>query len=65
MAFPVKPEDFKSIIVKPEDSFATGLIKVAIRLPIAVFKNIRYMHNADGTFTEKFKQDICNLGCNQ
>lgn len=65
MPFPVKPAQFRKLVVKPEDSLAAALIKAGILFPIAWWKNYRYMWKEDGTMTAQFQQDHCDIGCNK
>jgi hypothetical protein len=63
MPFPVRPSDFENIIVTKDDSLGAGMVKVFIRLPILVYRLVRYMFEANGSFTQEFKDDLCALDC--
>ena len=61
---PVKPSDFEKLIVKPEDTFADGLMKV-MRSFILFWRNYTYMFDAFGGITAEFEADLCAIGCGQ
>lgn len=63
MPFPVRPSDFEQTIVLADDSVGTAIVKTFIRMPILFFRMIAYMFTANGSLSDAFKEQICNLSC--
>lgn len=59
---PVTVFEFESLIVQPEDSLGTAIVKTYVRLPVLLLKLWRWMMNADGTITTEFRDWLC-AGC--
>lgn len=60
--FPRTPSDFKALIPSVAGSFCEKFLR-SLQLPNLVYDIIAYIINEDGTFTDEFKADICNLSC--
>lgn len=56
---PVKPPDFFSLIVQPEDDLCTMMKKAFLQFPVKLYQWFKYWHMPDGTFTSNFKRDVC------
>jgi len=59
MAAPVTNSEFEALIIEPDDSLATAIVKVFVKLPVLVYKIMRYFFNLDGTISPEFEADIC------
>lgn len=55
---PVLPNEFKALIVKPDDFARDAIHKVYVLFPRLLAKLMRYMYNEDGTFAAAFCADV-------
>lgn len=60
---PIAPSVLRDLIPKPGGNFCEKFLK-SLNLPSEIHKIIAYMWNEDGSFTDDFKADLCNLSCN-
>lgn len=61
---PVKPSDFKALIVKPEDSLAVAILKTYVKLPVLVYRLFKYMIDpATLGLSEEFCYDLRGIQC--
>lgn len=63
MSSPVVPSDIKSLIPKPGGNFCEKFLNSVFNLPLKVWQVVSYIWNEDGSFTEDFKADVCNIEC--
>jgi uncharacterized membrane-anchored protein YhcB (DUF1043 family) len=61
---PVKPADFKALIVEPEDTEAE-LIKKMMQVQILWSKMYRYMFDSAGNLTPEFASELCAIECGE
>jgi len=61
---PVKPSDFKAVIVLPTDSLARGFAKV-IYSWILWYRLYRWMFDSGGAISYEFAQFLCSQPCPQ
>lgn len=62
MSSPVSPSQIKAVIPKPGGNFCEKFLGV-FTFPKLVSDIVAYMFNEDGTFTDEFKADVCNISC--
>lgn len=60
---PIVPSDLKALIPKPGGNFCEKFLNSVFNLPVKVWALVAYIWNEDGTFTEDFKADVCNISC--
>lgn len=59
---PVLPEAFFELVVDPEESIPQALVKLAIRLPVLLYRMWRWAFTATGEATPELRRWICE-GC--
>jgi len=57
---PPKPSEFKAVIVLPTDTLPQAFVKVFLRFPVLFLRWFKSVYNDDGTYTDDFKQRVCN-----
>jgi len=60
MPSPVKPSEFKAVIVEPDDGVGTALKKTFLQFPVLFWRWFRYKYEWDGSFTIAYREDVCN-----
>ena len=63
MASPVTPNEIKHTLPNVDSGICDRLKKVIIDFPRKVYAWFSYVYNDDGTFTEEFKQELCQIKC--
>jgi len=63
MASPIRPSDIKDTLPTTDGSACARLKKVIVDFPRRVYDWFSYIYNEDGTFTEAFKADFCEIKC--
>jgi len=59
MASPVLPADALEVVIQPDDSLCTALVKLLIRWPILFYQYTKYKYNESGSFTPEFSTEMC------
>lgn len=59
---PVAPNAFRELVVDPEESIRSALVKVAVRLPVLLYRVMRWAFTATGSATPEFRLWVCE-GC--
>lgn len=57
---PPTTQEFKALIVDPNDTLCEAFSKVFIQFPALFYKWFCGVWRADGTFTNSFRKQICN-----
>lgn len=47
------------MVVEPTDKLHVAFVKVFIRFPVLLLRWFLSWYNADGTFTQEFKDKVC------
>lgn len=63
MASPIRPSDIKDTLPSTDSSACARLKKVIVDFPRRVYDWFSYIYNEDGTFSEAFKNDFCEIQC--
>lgn len=64
MGPPVRPDDFKALIAKPEDSLGRQIVNTYVKLPCLVYKLIKYMVNPlTLQISDQFCADLGTIQC--
>ena len=63
MPSPVTPNEIKNTLPNADSGICDRLKKVIIDFPRKVYAWFSYVYNDDGTFTEEFKQELCQIKC--
>lgn len=59
MPAPLTPDDFKNLIPNPNGGACDELRKGLLQVPQALWEQMSYMFNSDGTVSEAFATDMC------
>jgi len=63
MPSPVTPNEIKNTLPNVDSGVCDRLKKVIIDFPRKVYAWMSYVYNDDGSFTEEFKQELCQIKC--
>lgn len=57
---PPKVNEFKELIVKPDDTLCTAFMKTFVKFPALFYKWFKSLWNSDGTFSDEFRRQFCD-----